>query len=257
MNPSTQAIYGTAVRGVYLLYAANGGAVNLARIRQITSDLAHKRGRTMVNFNRGAVEALISFVVNRRYREEIKREDLRDELVRRRDHAFILVLADTGLRISEACALRRGSIDYDNARAFVIGKGNNQALIRFSSRSLAAIRFYLAARAGLDIATAKPAASLPLFSRHDRGSGQKIKAVQSHGMWAAVKEVMVEAGLDPSTVRIHDLRHYFVTMVYRDTRDIKTTQVLARHASIGTTDRYTHLDGELDETYNRVFNRKP
>ncbi|MBK9781938.1 MAG: tyrosine-type recombinase/integrase [Anaerolineales bacterium] len=53
-----------------------------------------------------------------------------------RDRAFLVTLADTGFRVHEACNLRRGDIDWNEGRAVIIGKGNKQAVVRFSSRSL-------------------------------------------------------------------------------------------------------------------------
>jgi site-specific recombinase XerD len=165
-----------------------------------------------------------------------------------------LVLADTGLRISEACALRRGDIDWNEGQAIIIGKGDKQAPVRFSNRSMRAMQDYLAARSELDGASGKPLTSLPIFVRHDKGAGKKVKPVKTGGMWYAIKGRMREAGEDPKSIRIHDFRHYFVTMVQLAGGDIRITQELARHASIATTSRYAHIGGKADELYNQVFN---
>ncbi len=73
--------------------------------------------------------------------------------------------ADTGLRVHEACGLRRGDLDWNEGRAVIIGKGNKQAVVRFSRRSITALRDYLAARASLDGASGRQVSALPLFAR--------------------------------------------------------------------------------------------
>jgi integrase/recombinase XerC len=243
MNPSTKALYSSAVIGLYTFYGSFHPEINITALRQANKQYLQRPGIRLPNFDNNAIEIIIGYC-------ELHKEDI----IAMRDRAFILTLADTGLRISEACGLRRGDINWEEARTIVIGKGNKQAVVRFSDRSLESIREYLAVRAELDGALGKPLASLPLFARHDKGSGKKIKPVQSHGMWAAVKEVAKSAGVDPSAIRVHDFRHFFVTKVYKNTRDIKATKDLARHADISTTSRYTHLDGELDGIYAKVFN---
>ena len=75
-----------------------------------------------------------------------------------RDRAFLLTLADTGFRVHEACKLRRGDVDWNEQHAIIIGKGNKQAVVRFTQRSLEAIKDYLSLRATLNKG---PAASLP------------------------------------------------------------------------------------------------
>lgn len=67
------------------------------------------------------------------------------------------------------------------------------------------------------------------------------------------------AGLEDLTSPItpHSLRHYFVTMVYEATGDLKLAQELARHESTNTTERYTHLlNPKLDEAYRLTFENK-
>lgn len=246
MNPGTQMLFRVAIQGLYTFYGSTHPEVNLIALRQATKQYGLRRGQRLPHFDKEAIEKIIAF-------SETHREDM----IALRDRAFVLTLADTGLRISEACALRRGDLDWREARATIIGKGNKEALIRFSERSIAALRDYLAARGTLDGSTGKPLTSLPLFARHDLGAGKKgVKPVRSGGMWAAVKQVAARAGVDPSSIRVHDFRHYFVTTVYVQTRDIKATQILARHSDISTTGRYAHLGDELDELYHNVFNTR-
>ncbi len=247
MNPATQAIYRSAIMGLYL-YASKYMDVNVAALSQAKRQYGQRRGYRLPTFNRTAIEKVI-----------LHCEAMRNGLAELRDRAFVLTLADTGLRISEACALRRGDLDWNEGRAVIIGKGDKQAVVRFSDRSLVALKDYLRARASLDGASGKPLTSLPLFARHDKGAGVKIKGVKPGGMWKAIKERIKEAGEDPASVRIHDFRHYFVTIFYIGSGNLKATQEAARHSSSNTTAHYAHLAStEVDEIYDQVINgRKP
>ena len=68
-------------------------------------------------------------------------------------------------------------MDWNEGRAIVIGKGNEQAVIRFTSRSMAALKDYLALRAGTDGGSGRQLTALPLFARHDKGAGKKVKPI--------------------------------------------------------------------------------
>ncbi len=243
-SPSTQATYKTALLGLYTYYAENGGEVNILALRAAAKRYIKKKGQRLPQFDRDAIETTINYA-----------KGLRGDLIALRDRAFILTLADTGLRVSEACGLRRGDIDWNEKRALVIGKGDKQGLVRFSGRALDAIREYLSARAKLDGGTGRPLTALPLFSRHDKKSGHRVLKVAANGIWYAIKERIKEAGISPEVVRIHDFRHYFVTMVYLATGDLKAAQELARHSDSKTTSLYAHLGGKIDEIYDDVFNR--
>ncbi|HXF84004.1 MAG TPA: tyrosine-type recombinase/integrase, partial [Anaerolineales bacterium] len=176
-----------------------------------------------------------------------------------RDRAFLLTLADTGLRVHEACALRRGDMDWNAGRAVIIGKGNKQAVVRFSSRSLQALKDYLSHRATMDGNSGRPLPSLPLFARHDKGAGKKVKPITPTTGRNIVKE-RVEQLLGKEMVgkiTPHSFRHYFVTTVLRGTGNLKIAQELARHKNIQVTQRYAHLaDDELDKAYYEVFEKK-
>ena len=166
-----------------------------------------------------------------------------------RDRAFLLTLADTGLRVHEACALRRGDIDWDEGRAIIIGKGNQQALVRFSSRSIGSIQDYIKTRSELDGRTGRALSSLPVFARHDKGAGKKVKPITTTtGRNIVAQRVRECLGEDAAgTITPHSFRHYFVTTVLLGSGgNLKMAQELARHKNISVTQRYAHLaDHEL------------
>ncbi|MDO8754973.1 MAG: tyrosine-type recombinase/integrase, partial [Anaerolineales bacterium] len=248
-SPSTKQIWRSAVLGLYT-FSKSG---DLAEIRGIIKHYTRKQGKRMVNFNREAVEQVIEYC-----------SQLSGDLPALRDRAFVLTLADTGLRISEACALKRGDIDWLEARAIIIGKGDKQAVIRFSDRSIQVMREYHTACASIEPNTRLPLKSQPVFARHDIRASKKIKPISASGMWTAIKGDPMqgikgrieEAGVDRSLVRIHDFRHYFVTMTYLAKGNLKLSQELARHDSIDTTNRYTHFGGEADAAYDEIFNKR-
>ncbi len=248
-SPSTKQIWRSAVLGLYT-FCKSG---DLAEIQGIIRHYSRRQPKRIVNFNREAVEQVIEYCSR-----------LSGDLPALRDRAFVLTLADTGLRISEACALKRGDIDWLEARAIIIGKGDKQAVIRFSERAIQSLREYHVACASIEPNTRMPLKSQPVFCRHDIRSSKKIKPISASGMWTAIKGDpkqgikgrIEEAGVDRSLVRVHDFRHYFVTITYLAKRDIKLSQELARHSSIDTTNRYTHFGGEADVAYDEIFNKR-
>jgi site-specific recombinase XerD len=176
-----------------------------------------------------------------------------------RDRAFLITLADTGLRVHEACGLRRGDIDWNEGQAIIIGKGDRQAVIRFSSRSIKALKDYLKARSELDGISGKPLTSLPLFARHDKGVGKKIKPITTKtGRKIVESRVSEVAGTNSiGTITPHSFRHYFVTTILQSSGNLKLAQELARHRNIQVTQRYAHLSNdELDQGYWDIFENR-
>jgi integrase len=170
-----------------------------------------------------------------------------------------LTLADTGLRVHEACKLRRGDLDWNEGRANIIGKGDREAIVRFSQRSLSSLRDYLATRQKLDGASGRAIPSLPLFARHDKGAGKKVKPITTATGRNIVSQRVREAlGAEAvGTITPHSFRHYFVTTVLRASGNLKLAQELARHKAISVTQRYAHLsDDELDRGYYEIFEDK-
>lgn len=261
--PATEQLYLQAVKGFYLYVDAEKLIdVNQSRLTVLIRQRSRRAGTRIPQFPAEAIESLLEKVssVENLITPATDDEKLSDIQLRAyRDRAFLVTLADTGFRVHEACGLRRGDIDWNEGRAVIIGKGNKQAVVRFTSRSLQAIKDYLAQRAALDGNSGRQLSSLPLFARHDKGAGKKVKPMTPTTGRNIVKE-RVEQFLGSEMVgkiTPHSFRHYFVTTVLRGTGNLKIAQELARHKNIQVTQRYTHLsDDELDKAYYEVFENR-
>jgi integrase/recombinase XerC len=255
-SPASEQLYLAATTGFFKFIAAEKlSEINLPRLDLLRQQRARRSGQRLPQFPRDEIESILTFVIN--FTDNLS-DNLNIRLRARRDQAFLLTLADTGLRVHEACNLRRGDLDWNEGRAVIIGKGDKQAVVRFSTRSLSALKEYLSARATLDGASGRPLPSLPLFARHDKGAGKKVKAITTTTGRNIVNEYVRLALGDDAEGRItpHSFRHYFVTTVLRASGNLKLAQELARHASIQVTQRYAHLsDDELDKGYHDIFEK--
>lgn len=254
--PTTERLYLAALTNFYTYLDAERLAdVNLSRVKQIIKLRARRPGQRLPQFPREDIEKVLNSVESYA-KYEIKDEKLRLRALR--DRAFIITLADTGLRVHETCDLRRGDVDWNEGRAIIIGKGDKQAVIRFSTRSMRAMKDYLAARQALDGASGRPLPSLPLFARHDKGAGFKVKPISTATGRNIVNESVRQTLGEEAVGKItpHSFRHYFVTTVLRATGNLKMAQELARHSNIAVTQRYAHLsDDELDRGYYEIFDK--
>lgn len=255
--PTTERLYLTVAIGFYEFLAGEKlASVNLPRIRLIVKQRARRPGQRLPQFPRDVIEEVLAYVETL---FALPTEDDIQRLRNLRDRAFIITLADTGLRVHEACNLRRGDIDWNEARAIIIGKGDKQAVVRFSNRAVHTLRDYLAARSTIDGASGRPLPSLALFARHDLGAGSKVKAITTTTGRNIVAQRVREAlgGQFVGTITPHSFRHYFVTTVLRGSGNLKLAQELARHSNIEVTQRYAHLsDDELDKGYWEIFDQK-
>jgi len=254
---TTERLYLTAVTGFFeFLVAERMADINLPRVRLLIQQRARKPGQRLPQFPASQIDLILEKAEQLLIKPY---EDQADRLVNLRDRAFLYTLADTGLRVHEACNLRRGDIDWNEGRSMIIGKGNRQDIVRFSTRSTTALMDYLKARAELDGNTGKPLASLPLFARHDRGAGKKTKPITTTtGRNIIAARVSEFLGADAvGTITPHSFRHYFVTRVLKSSGNLKLAQELARHRNISVTQRYAHLsDDELDQGYWTAIEEK-
>jgi len=260
-SSATERLYITAVAGFYQYLAAERLAeINLPRMRLLIRQRTRRPGIRLPQFPANDIERILEFMGNPD-NLTVHSGDHSDTIRLRemRDRAFLFTLADTGLRVHEACALRRGDIDWNEGRAVIIGKGDKQAVVRFSTRSMKALRDYLSLRASLDGGSGRPLPSLPLFARHDKGAGKKIKPITTttgrNIVAERVKQIL--GGEAVGKITPHSFRHYFVTTVLRGSGNLKLAQELARHSNIQVTQRYAHLsDDELDKGYYEIFEKK-
>lgn len=260
-SPATEQLYLQAVKGFYLYVDSEQLApINQSRVAVLIRQRSRRPGVRYPQFPANDIELLLEKIESvDNLITSTESEEMSDNILRAyRDRAFLLTLADTGFRVHEACNLRRGDIDWNEQRALIIGKGDKQAIVRFTNRSLQAIKDYLRQRASIDGNSGRQLSSLPLFARHDKGAGKKVKPMTPTTGRNIVKE-RVEQFLGNELVgkiTPHSFRHYFVTTVLRGTGNLKIAQELARHKNIQVTQRYTHLsDDELDKAYYDVFER--
>lgn len=254
---TTERLYLTAVARFFeFLVADNLCEVNLPRLRMLIQQRSRKPGQRLPQFPASQIDLILEkseSLLTKPY------EDESDHLVNLRDRSFLYTLADTGLRVHEACNLRRGDLDWNEGKAMIIGKGNRQDIIRFSTRATDALMDYLKARAKNDGNTGKALSALPIFARHDRGAGQKTKPMTTttgrNIVTDRVREFLGEAAV--GTITPHSFRHYFVTRVLKSSGNLKLAQELARHRNIAVTQRYAHLsDDELDKGYWNAIEEK-
>ncbi len=170
---------------------------------------------------------------------------------RLRDRALVELLYAAGLRISEALGLDMQDLSFDGAYVRVIGKGDRERLVPVGEVALDWLARYEAGPrpAWLAIAHVRPVRGGPVFLTP---RGRRLARQQA---WAAVKRAATAAGLD-DRVSPHTLRHSFATHLLEGGADLRVVQELLGHASISTTQLYTHLTRErIREMYARAHPR--
>jgi integrase/recombinase XerC len=258
-SPATESLYLTSLLGFVedYLYAILPRST-LSEIRIFANRKRRKVPLRQPPFHQAAIEKLLAAL---QAAAQGPFEDEEKRLSVLRDRALLVTLADSGLRVFEACGLNRSQLNSPEGKVNIIGKGDKEAQVRFSSRALRAIRVYLEARAKIDGAQKKELGTLPLFARHDWAARSKSLPLTTRSAeriidrW--VKAVLGEDAV--GTITPHTFRHYFVTVVIRGSGgDFQVAQKLARHANIATTQRYAHIsDDTLDRAYEDIFVSKP
>jgi integrase/recombinase XerC len=254
-SPATVSLYLTSVTGFFeYLSLELGLPLNLDLLRRLVKSKAPRTRRRLPQFSWDDIEQVIDYCLQE---VDLSSTDPHERLRQLRDRAFVLTLADTGLRVHEACGLVRGDFDWNRSAALITGKGDKQAIVRFSKRAMQSLKHYLSARAVLDASSGQSQSSMPIFARHDRAVGKRILAISTVTGEKIVSQLAAETLPYPeSAARItpHSFRHYFVTRVVKATSNIKVAQELARHENIATTEIYTHLMNEdLDEYYQQAI----
>ena len=159
-----------------------------------------------------------------------------------RDRALLELFYSSGLRLSELCGLRWGSLDLDNGLVTVLGKGSKERTVPVGSHACHALRAWRAEQcvAGKDPAPVFPGRNGPITPR----------AVQLR-----LRQLAQRQGLF-KRVHPHLLRHSFASHVLESSGDLRGVQELLGHADIATTQIYTHLDYQhLAKVYDAAHPR--
>ena len=145
-----------------------------------------------------------------------------------RDRAILLILYACGLRVSELCQLNLHSLSDASVR--VKGKGSKERVIPIATNAVAAVDDYLHHCRS----SAKDHEQKALFVT---ASGARIDRT---AVWERVKYYGKKAGI-MKNISPHTLRHSFATHLLENGADLRVIQEMLGHASIATTDRYTHI----------------
>ncbi|MGA2542975.1 MAG: tyrosine recombinase [Verrucomicrobiota bacterium] len=159
------------------------------------------------------------------------------------DLAALELAYASGLRLAELRGIRLEQLHLEAGFVTVIGKGNKERVVPLGRKAGAAIRRYLEAGRP-KLVTAKSPANLFLTRR-----GTPFAAVT---MWQRIKRHAARAGLGRN-ITPHMLRHSFATHLLEHGADLRVIQELLGHASISTTEVYTHLDGRRLRDVHRKF----
>ncbi len=161
-----------------------------------------------------------------------------------RDRAMLELLYATGMRVSELVSLRLDSVDLRERFVKVKGKGEKERIIPFSKRALRWVRSYLEEREKI---CSKPSPFLFITRR--------CRPMSRQGFWKKLKTYAERTGLRDK-VWPHVLRHSFATHMLEAGADLRIIQMMLGHASLTTTQIYTHVDlARLRRAYDKYHPR--
>jgi integrase/recombinase XerC len=161
-----------------------------------------------------------------------------------RDRAMLELFYSSGLRLSELIGLRVGDVNFSDQTVRVTGKGSKTRVVPVGRFALQALTAWLAARATMT----RPEEQALFIAR----SGRPLAA---RGVQRCLRRRAVQQGL-AQPVHPHMLRHSFASHLLQSSGDLRAVQELLGHASISTTQMYTHLDFQhLAKVYDAAHPR--
>jgi integrase/recombinase XerC len=167
-----------------------------------------------------------------------------DEPLEIRDRAILELFYSSGLRLAELVGLNLGEVDAADRTVRVLGKGSKARVVPVGRKALAALHDWLQVRPRL-ASHGEPALFVSRKGR--RISRRSVQMRVNH--WAKVQAV-------PSGVYPHMLRHSFATHLLESSKDLRAVQEMLGHASLSTTQIYTHLDFQhLASVYDQAHPR--
>lgn len=214
-----------AVRGFFAWATESGLVAADPSLRLV----APKRGRTLPQV---ATADTLSGVLERL---EAAAQD--GDPLALRDHAILELLYGAAVRVSELCGLDLDDLDLARRTARVMGKGSKERVVPFGAPALRAVEAYLVRGRPVLAARADGASASRALFLGARGS-----RIGSRAVYALVsRELSPELG---AAVGPHALRHSAATHLLDGGADLRAVQEILGHASLGTTQIYTHVSSE-------------
>ncbi|MCA9575002.1 MAG: tyrosine-type recombinase/integrase [Polyangiales bacterium] len=172
-------------------------------------------------------------------------DEARAATLQLRDRALLELLYSSGARVSEVAGLSLGALELGEGRARVLGKGRKERLVPLGPEAVTALRNYLERRADLVDRDGQQDPQAVFLGRFGTrlGPRQVQNVVKRYG----------ERGAGRPDLHPHTLRHTCATHLLDAGADLRSIQELLGHASLGTTQRYTHVTTDrMMATYERA-----
>jgi len=169
----------------------------------------------------------------------------RTDLCWRRDRALLELLYATGCRASELSNLRLRDVHLDEGFCVCRGKGDKERMVPLGARAIAAVRDYLQHDRPQLISRPQTAADWLLLSYRGR-------RLRRERIWELLKRYVARIGAPPE-ISPHTLRHSFATHLVAGGADLRQVQEMLGHASITTTQIYTHVDPTRLKAVHKKF----
>ncbi|MBN9212158.1 MAG: recombinase XerC [Microbacterium sp. 71-36] len=236
LSKATAARRTSTVKG-FLAWAREEGVIDVDPSQRL---VAPKRGRTLPTVaTASALEALLS---------EAEAATQAGDPVALRDHALLELLYGTGARVSEICGLDVDDVDHERRTLRLRGKGDKERVVPYGSPAAHALEAYLVrARPVLRARADDPDAAVFVGARGGRLGPRAVHALVSR---------VVAPAVGAETLGPHALRHSAATHLLDGGADLRSVQEILGHASLGTTQIYTHVSGErLREAYRLAHPR--
>ncbi|MFT8593202.1 MAG: site-specific tyrosine recombinase XerD [Bifidobacterium sp.] len=167
-----------------------------------------------------------------------------DDPIALRDRALLELMYATGARVSEAVTIDREDLDMSGRVVRLMGKGSKQRLVPFGGYAQRAMQNYF--DRGRDELQKRSKTRIEMRAVFLNTRGHRLSR---QSVWEIVQETAARAGLSRKT-HPHTLRHSFATHLIQGGADVRTVQELLGHASVTTTQIYTHVSPEtLKESY--------
>jgi integrase/recombinase XerD len=169
----------------------------------------------------------------------------RNDTDRVRNTCLMELLYATGMRVSELVGLPVSATRGDPRLLLILGKGGKERMVPLSPDARDALALWIKMRDEVEAkntALKKPASRFLFPSRGKEGH------LTRHWFYMLIKDIAVAAGVDPSKVTPHTLRHAFATHLLAGGADLRAIQTMLGHADVATTEIYTHvLEARLSE----------